>query len=92
MTLSKVDPTDINNYAVRYAIVSRKLETANELLKDPKVDPSDDDNWALKHMIRLYMTYGSDFYREIEFILKDKRVRDNLTTFQIEQLKEMKLL
>jgi ankyrin repeat protein len=64
----RVDPSDKNNWAIRYASEKGHLDMVKELMKDKRVDPSDRNNWAIR--------YASDWGHldVVKELLKDKRV------------------
>ncbi len=64
-----MDPSDTDNYAIKWASENGYLEIVKLLLQDPRVDPSDTDNYAIKI---------ASFKRHLEVVkllLQDPRVQ-----------------
>ena len=64
----RVDPSDKDNYAIRWASYNGHLEVVKVLLKDKRVDPSEYKNDAIQFASRL------DHLEVVKALLKDKRV------------------
>jgi hypothetical protein len=48
MTKGMVDPSDDDNWAIRYCSFHNFIEIAKVLLRDKRVDPSATENWSIK--------------------------------------------
>ncbi|MCK4501277.1 ankyrin repeat domain-containing protein, partial [Candidatus Babeliales bacterium] len=64
----RVNPSDYNNEAIRYASLNGHLEVVKELLKDKRVNPSDYNNEAIR-----YASLNGHL-EVVKELLKDKRV------------------
>ena len=64
----KVDPSDIDNYAIRYAAEYGRTEVVKLLLQDSRVDPSANRNYA----IRIAAERG--YVDIVKLLLQDERV------------------
>ena len=64
---NQIDPSVIDNYAIRIASENGMVDSVKLLLKDPRVDPADLDSYALR------MASKNNHYAVVDMLLQDGR-------------------
>jgi len=68
---SRVDPSDNNNEAIKYASENGHSEVVELLLSNSRVDPSDVNNEAIR------LTSGNGYLKVVKLLLSDSRTLSN---------------